>query len=161
MVDAKEAYWSIPNNILINMLKTDSNGLYSVEATFRLSKHGNNYIDSKRKKNSLFLFLSQFKSPIIIIFVFTALMSFFLGEREDALIIFSIILISSSLGFWQEKAASDVIHKLISTVKTKSKVLRDGKMEDILSENIVSGDIIILESGDKVPADCKILESKD
>ncbi|HSF00393.1 MAG TPA: HAD-IC family P-type ATPase [Nitrososphaeraceae archaeon] len=88
-------------------------------------------------------------------------MSFFLGEREDALIIFSIILISSSLGFWQEKAASDVIHKLISTVKTKSKVLRDGKIEDIISEDIVSGDIIILESGDKVPADCKILESKD
>lgn len=88
-------------------------------------------------------------------------MSFFLGEREDALIIFAIILISSSLGFWQEKTASDVIHKLISTVKTKSKVLRDGKIKDIVSENIVSGDIIILESGDKVPADCKILESKD
>ncbi|HEX2407621.1 MAG TPA: HAD-IC family P-type ATPase, partial [Nitrososphaeraceae archaeon] len=161
MIDTKEAYWFIPNNILINMLKTDTNGLSSVEANFRLSKYGNNYIDSKRKKNSLFLFLSQFKSPIIIIFVFTALLSFFLGEREDALIIFSIILISSSLGFWQEKAASDVIHKLISTVKTKSKVLRDGKIEDIISEDIVSGDIIILESGDKVPADCKILESKD
>jgi P-type Mg2+ transporter len=161
VIDTKEAYWFIPNNILINMLKTDTNGLSSDEANFRLSKYGNNLIDSKRKKNSLFLFLSQFKSPIIIIFVFTALLSFFLGEREDALIIFSIILISSSLGFWQEKAASDVIHKLISTVKTKSKVLRDGKIEDIISEEIVSGDIIILESGDKVPADCKILESKD
>ncbi len=161
MIDAKEAYWSIPNHTLINMLKTDSNGLSSVEANLRLSKHGINSIDSKRKRNSLLLFLSQFKSPIIIIFVFTALMSFFLGEREDALIIFSIILISSSLGFWQEKAASDVIHKLLSTVKTKSKVLRNGKMENIFSENIVSGDIIILESGDKVPADCKILESKD
>ncbi len=161
MIDAKEAYWSIPNNTLINMFKTDSNGLSSVEANLRLSKHGINSIDSKRKRNSLLLFLSQFKSPIIIIFVFTALMSFFLGEREDALIIFSIILISSSLGFWQEKAASDVIHKLLSTVKTKSKVFRNGKMENIFSENIVSGDIIILESGDKVPADCKILESKD
>ncbi len=161
MIDAKEAYWSIPNHTLINMLKTDSNGLSSVEANLRLSKHGINSIDSKRKRNSLLLFLSQFKSPIIIIFLFTALMSFFLGEREDALIIFSIILISSSLGFWQEKAASDVIHKLLSTVKTKSKVLRNGKMENIFSENIVSGDIIILESGDKVPADCKILESKD
>ena len=161
MTDTTEEYWSIPNNMLINMFKTDLNGLSSVEANFRLSKHGINSIDSKRKRNSLFLFLSQFKSPIIIIFVFTALMSFFLGEREDALIIFSIILISSSLGFWQEKAASDVIHKLISTVKTKSKVLRNGKMENILSENIVPGDIIILESGDKVPADCKILESKD
>lgn len=161
MIDAKEAYWSIPNHTLINMLKTDSNGLSSVEANLRLSKHGINSIDSKRKRNSLLLFLSQFKSPIIIIFLFTALMSFFLGEREDALIIFSIILISSSLGFWQEKAASDVIHKLLSTVKTKSKVFRNGKMENIFSENIVSGDIIILESGDKVPADCKILESKD
>ena len=161
MIDVKEAYWLIPNNILINMLKTDPNGLSSIEASFRLSKLGNNRLDAKRKKNFLSLFLSQFKSPIIIIFVFTALLSFFLGEREDALIIFTIILISSSLGFWQEKTASDVIHKLISTVKTKSKVLRDGKIKDIVSENIVSGDIIILESGDKVPADCKIFESKD
>jgi len=161
VIDVKEAYWLIPNNVLINMLKTDPNGLSSIEASFRLSKLGNNRLDTKRKKNFLYLFLSQFKSPIIIIFVFTALLSFFLGEREDALIIFAIILISSSLGFWQEKTASDVIHKLISTVKTKSKVLRDGKIKDIVSENIVSGDIIILESGDKVPADCKILESKD
>ena len=161
VIDVKEAYWLIPNNVLINMLKTDPNGLSSIEASFRLSKLGNNRLDTKRKKNFLSLFLSQFKSPIIIIFVFTALLSFFLGEREDALIIFAIILISSSLGFWQEKTASDVIHKLISTVKTKSKVLRDGKIKDIVSENIVSGDIIILESGDKVPADCKILESKD
>ena len=161
MIDVKESYWLIPNNVLINMLKTDPNGLSSIEASFRLSKLGNNRLDTKRKKNFLSLFLAQFKSPIIIIFVFTALLSFFLGEREDALIIFAIILISSSLGFWQEKTASDVIHKLISTVKTKSKVLRDGKIKDIVSENIVSGDIIILESGDKVPADCKILESKD
>ena len=160
MIDVKEAYWLIPNNVLINMLKTDPNGLSSIEASIRLSKLGNNRLDTK-KKNFLSLFLSQFKSPIIIIFVFTALLSFFLGEREDALIIFTIILISSSLGFWQEKTASDVIHKLISTVKTKSKVLRDGKIKDIVSENIVSGDIIILESGDKVPADCKIFESKD
>ena len=159
VIDVKEAYWLIPNNVLINMLKTDPNGLSSIEASFRLSKLGNNRLDTK--KNFLSLFLSQFKSPIIIIFVFTALLSFFLGEREDALIIFAIILISSSLGFWQEKTSSDVIHKLISTVKTKSKVLRDGKIKDIVSENIVSGDIIILESGDKVPADCKILESKD
>ena len=161
MIDVKEVYWLIPNNVLINMLKTDPNGLSSIESSFRLSKLGNNRLDTKRKKNFLSLFISQFKSPIIIIFVFTALLSFFLGEREDALIIFAIILISSSLGFWQEKTASDVIHKLISTVKTKSKVLRDGKIKDIVSENIVSGDIIILESGDKVPADCKILESKD
>ena len=161
VIDVKKAYWLIPNNVLINMLKTDPNGLSSIESSFRLSKLGNNRLDTKRKKNFLSLFISQFKSPIIIIFVFTALLSFFLGEREDALIIFAIILISSSLGFWQEKTASDVIHKLISTVKTKSKVLRDGKIKDIVSENIVSGDIIILESGDKVPADCKILESKD
>jgi Mg2+-importing ATPase len=161
VIDVKEAYWLIPNNVLINMLKTDPNGLSSIESSFRLSKLGNNRLDTKKKKNFLSLFLSQFKSPIIIIFVFTALLSFFLGEREDALIIFAIILISSSLGFWQEKTASDVIHKLISTVKTKSKVLRDGKIKDIVSENIVSGDIIILESGDKIPADCKILESKD
>ncbi len=160
--EKKEEYWNISNQVLLNILKTSPNGLSSIEANERLSKYGHNIINTHRKTNSsLSLFISQLKSPIIIIFIFTALLTLILKEVEDASIILSIVLISSFLGFWQEKNASNAIDKLLSTIKIKSTVLRNGIIKDIPIEYIVPGDIVILNSGDKIPADCKILESKD
>ena len=161
--EKKEEYWNISNQVLLNILKTSpKNGLSSSEANERLSKYGHNIINAHRKTNSsLSLFISQLKSPIIIIFIFTALLTLILEEVENASIILSIVLISSFLGFWQEKNASNAIDKLLSIIKIKSTVLRNGIIEDIPTEDIVPGDIVILNSGDKIPADCKILESKD
>jgi Mg2+-importing ATPase len=162
--ETKEEYWNISNQVLFNILKTSpKNGLSSIEANERISKYGHNIIiNTHRKTNSsLSLFISQLKNPIIIIFIFTALLTLILKEVEDASIILSIILISSFLGFWQEKNASNAIDKLLSMIKIKSTVLRNGIIEDIPIEDIVPGDIVILNSGDKIPADCKILESKD
>lgn len=156
-----EAYWNIPNDSLMDFLNTTPQGLSSTDAKDRLIKYGINAVDYKRKVGSLSLFLSQFKSPIIIIFLATAFLSFMLQAREDALIIISIVLISSYLGYWQERGASKAMEKLISLIKIKSSILRDGIVQDISSENIVPGDIVILNSGDKIPADSKILECKD
>jgi Mg2+-importing ATPase len=156
-----EAYWSIPNDSLIHSLNTTSDGLSSIDANNRLIKYGINVVDYKRKTGSLSLFLSQFKSPIILIFLATAFLSFILQAREDALIIISIVLISSFLGYWQERGASKAMDKLASLIKIKSAILRDGIVQDISSEDVVAGDIVILNSGDKIPADCKILECKD
>ena len=130
--EKKEEYWNISNQVLLNILKTSPNGLSSIEATERLSKYGHNIINTHRKTNSsLSLFISQLKSPIIIIFIFTALLTLILKEVEDASIILSIVLISSFLGFWQEKNASNAIDKLLSTIKIKSTVLRNGIIKDI------------------------------
>jgi Mg2+-importing ATPase len=162
--EKKEEYWNISNQVLLNLLNTSpKNGLSSIEANERLSKFGHNIIvNTYRKTNSSWsLFISQLKNPIIIIFLFTALLTLILKEVENASIIISIVLISSFLGFWQEKNASNAIDKLLSMIKIKSTVLRNGINEDIPIEDIVPGDIVILNSGDKVPADCKILESKD
>jgi Mg2+-importing ATPase len=161
MISEKEAYWSITNDSLVKALNVTSKGLTSTDANDRLTTYGFNTVDHKRKADSLSIFLSQFKSPIIIIFPATSLLSFIFQAREDALIIISIVLISSFLGYWQEKGASEAIDKLISLIKVKSSVLRDGKVQDISSEDVVPGDTVILKSGDKVPADCKILECKD
>jgi Mg2+-importing ATPase len=161
MINQKEAYWSIPNDSLAKALNVTSKGLTSTDANDRLTKYGFNTVDHKRKTDSLTIFLSQFKSPIILIFLATALLSLILQAREDALIIILIVLISSFLGYWQEKGASEAVDKLVSLVKAKSSILRDGKIQEISSEDIVPGDIVILKSGDKIPADCKILECKD
>ncbi len=122
--EKKEEYWNISNQVLLNILKTSpKNGLSSSEANERLSKYGHNIINTHRKTNSsLSLFISQLKSPIIIIFIFTALLTLILEEVENASIILSIVLISSFLGFWQEKNASNAIDKLLSIIKIKSTV---------------------------------------
>jgi Mg2+-importing ATPase len=136
-------------------------GLTAAEANLRLSKYGKNLLKSKRETNSISLLISQFKSPIIIIFIFTSILSYFLGQIEDALIILSIVVASGILGFWQEKGATDAVTKLLAIVQLKSIVLRDGTDCLIPFEDIVPGDIIMLKSGDNIPADCMIINSKD
>ena len=136
-------------------------GLSSFQAKERLTTYGKNLVTTDKKKHWLSLLISQFKTPIIVIFIFTAVLSFFLGEEENALIIIVIVVISGVLGFWQEKRASDAVNKLLAIVQPKCKVIRDGKLQEVISENVVPGDLVVLNSGDSVPADSLIIESKD
>ena len=154
-------YWSIPTADLQQVNNTTEAGLTSKEANLRLSKFGKNLVKSKKKTDLLSLLISQFKSPIIVIFIFTSVLSFFLGQTEDALIIISIVIVSGLLGFWQEKGATDAITKLLAIVQLKTTALRDTKLQEIPFEDIVNGDIVMLKSGDSIPADCIIIESKD
>src|SRR5208283_429789 len=119
------------------------------------------FLKPKKRTDTLTLLLSQFRSPITLILIFASGLSFFLGDVTDTVIILIIILISSMLGFWQEKGAADAFEKLLAAVQIKAAVLRDGEEKEIPLEEIVPGDIIILNAGDIIPADCLILESKD
>ena len=109
MTNIEQEYWSIPTADLLEQLsdrtgeQEKGQGLTSKEANIRLSKYGKNLLKSKKKTDSLSLLLAQFKTPIIIIFISTSVLSFFLGQTEDALIIISIVIVSGILGFWQEK----------------------------------------------------------
>ncbi len=102
---------------------------------------------------------NQFKSALAIILMASAVLSFFLGERTDALIILIIIIVSAMLGFFQEKSASNAVQKLLALVKVDAKVIRDGKEISIPLEEVVPGDIALLRAGDMVPGDCRLLES--
>jgi len=127
-------FWSIPTTDLLRQFnkteeKQQEAGLTSTEANLKLRKFGKNLVKSKKKTGLLSLLISQFKSPIIVIFIFTSILSFFLGQTEDALIIISIVIVSGILGFWQEKGATDAITKLLTIVKLKTTVLRDRKLQ--------------------------------
>jgi P-type Mg2+ transporter len=159
-------YWSISTADLIQELNNitqeyQETGLTSTQANRRLSNYGKNLVKPKKKTDLLSLLISQFKSPIIIIFIFTSILSFFLGQVEDSLIIISIVIVSGLLGFWQEKGATDAITKLLAVVQLKTTVLRDKKIQEIPFEDVVPGDIVMLKSGDSIPADCVIIESTD
>jgi Mg2+-importing ATPase len=131
------------------------------EARKRLEQYGANLLKPKKRSDALTLLLTQFKSPLILILIFAGALSFFLGDPVNAFIILAIILISSLLGFWQERGAANAVEKLLAIVQTKTTVLRDGNQKEIPAERIVPGDVIILNAGDLIPGDSIILESKD
>ena len=143
------------------MLNATEAGLDEKEAQKRLKRYGANLLKPSKKLHSLSLLLSQFKSPIILLLIFAACLSFYLHQVTGASIILIIISISGLLGFWQERRAADAVAGLLSIIQIRASVLRDRMQKEVLTEYIVPGDIIILKAGDIVPADCRILQSKD
>lgn len=159
--DSFLSFWSIPPVELLGKLSTSIKGLTNDEVLIRQKIYGRNTINTRKKKNTFFLLVSQFKSPIILILIFAAILSIFLRDRNDAIIILIIVIISGILGFWQEKGANNAVAKLLSRVQINAAVIRDGKEIEVSADLIVPGDIIILNAGDIIPGDLILIESKD
>jgi Mg2+-importing ATPase len=155
------AFWSIPVEELIDRLQTTHQGLSSTEARRRLALHGPNLLKPKKRSNVLLLLAAQFRSPLILILLSAAVLSYFLREHVDGSIIVGIVLMSGILGFWQEKRAADAIERLLAIVRVKAQVIRDGVSIEMPVEEVVPGDICFLNAGDIIPGDCLLLESKD
>jgi P-type Mg2+ transporter len=161
MNQVPSAFWSLSAADLLKLLETVKEGLSVTEAKKRLAQYGANLLKPPKRTDVLTLMISQFKSPIILILFFATGLSFFLHDAVDAIIILSIVLASGLLGFWQEHGASNAIEKLLSIVQIKAAVLRDGKSIEISVEQIVPGDIVILNAGDIIPGDGILQDSKD
>ncbi|MBQ7740067.1 MAG: calcium-translocating P-type ATPase, PMCA-type [Eubacterium sp.] len=141
-------------------------GLSSSEAANRLEKNGKNKLDEGKKDSLIKRFLSQLADPMIIILIVAAVISAITatinGEKEgyaDVIIIMIVVIINAVLGVYQESKAEKAIEALQEIAAATSKVIRDGKLIDVRSEELVVGDIVVLEAGDSVPADCRIIEN--
>jgi magnesium-translocating P-type ATPase len=154
-------FWSISSADLLNNLQTVAGGLTTNEAKKRLISYGANRLKPQKRSDTFTLLIAQFKSPIILILLFATVLSLFLHNIVDASIILVIVLISGLLGFWQEHGASNAVAKLLAIVQIKTAILRDESQQEIPIEDVVPGDIVILNAGDIVPGDCILLESKD
>ncbi len=139
-------------------LNSTSKGLSNSEALKRLEIDGKNILPKEKRPSIWMLYLKEIISPIEIILIITVIVSFFAGETLDALVILFIILVDTIMGTYQENKALKSAESLNSLLKNKSLVLRDEKKKTIDSENVVLGDIIFLESGDKIPADARLIE---
>jgi len=157
----RKAFWSLPPGTLFQQIGTGPQGLTTDGARERLDRFGANRLKSKKRTDAPTLLLSQFKSPIILILVLAAGLSFFLRNPVDALIILTIVVVSGLLGFWQERGAAGAVERLIAIIQIKAEIIRDGTPSEIPVEDVVAGDIVLLNAGDNVPADCRILNSKD
>ena len=153
-------FWHLPIDQIFTHFKSQKEGLTSQEAQRRLNSYGLNSLKPPARGKGITLFISQFKSPLILLLIGAALLSFFLGGYTDTLIIFSIVFLSGLLGFFQERGALNTLEKLMQLVENKATVLRDGKETEIPIEKVVPGDIVILKAGDLIPADCILFEAK-
>lgn len=142
-------------------LETTLNGLSENEGMERLKRNGLNTISDKKEVNIVIEFLSHFKSPLIIILLIAAGISASLGEIKNLVIIFSMVLASVVLDFFEEHSANNAAEKLKEKVTTTATVIREGKQRDIKSSHLCVGDIIFLSAGDLVPADARIIEADD
>ena len=133
----------------------------SDEVQRRLLRYGSNLLKPKKKSDALTLLFAQFKSPIILILIFAAGLSFFLHNPIDATIILVIVLVSGFLGFWQERGAVNAVEKLYAIVQIKTTVVRNGDSKEVPIEEVVPGDIVFIKASDVIPGDCLLLESKD
>lgn len=134
-------------------------GLSSNEAMHRLQKNGPNTIERKKKVSPLKIFLAQFNDFIIWVLIFAAAISGKMGEVADAITIMVIIFMNAILGFIQEYKTEKSLEALKALSAPTAKVIRDGRVKVICADDLVEGDVIILESGDRIPADCYIIES--
>lgn len=145
---------------VINELSTDLiNGLSSSEAKLRLTKYGLNKIQGKKKKSIFQLFLAQINDIMIYILLIAAIISFVVGEVSDSIIILIVIFINAIIGVIQESKAEKALEALKSMSTPKAIVKRDGNIIEIPSEEVVIGDIIIIDAGRYIPADLRIVES--
>lgn len=158
---ATAAYWNTPPEQLLTELHSAPNGLSQDDAERRLKQFGPNSIHEGSQVTAFGLFLSQFKSPLVLILVFAALISAIAGEWPDAVIVLAVVLGSTTLGFVQEYRASGAIEKLRSKVMIKSSVVRDGQSSEVLSKDVVPGDVVLLSAGSLIPADGVVLEAND
>ena len=155
------SYWSRTPEELSATLQSSPQGLSSASAQERLNKIGRNSLKSHKKAAPLLLLLSQFKSPLVLILVFAAIISVITGEWIDASIILAIVIASAILGFVQEYGASNAVEKLRSRVTLKVNVLRDGERKNLLAEEVVPGDVVLLSAGNIIPADGVVIEADD
>jgi P-type Mg2+ transporter len=161
MVSSSTQYWHQPAPELLQDLQASPQGLSEADSAQRIKTYGPNRLQPRQRHDALTLFLAQFKSPLVIILLCAAVLSFFLDSRPEAVIILVIVCLSSLLSFWQEYSASDAVQKLLAIVQLQALVRRGGVDREVPVEEIVPGDIVILAAGDIIPADGVILESKD
>lgn len=155
-------YWSLPSETLVQNLQSNlQTGLTAAQAQNRLVQVGPNRIQTEVEVTPLVLFLNQFKNPILLILIVATILSAFLQDWADAMIILLIVLGSALLSFSQEFSASTAAAKLRASLRLNAKVRRDGRVQDISVDDIVPGDLVLLAAGSLIPADGIILEAKD
>lgn len=159
--ESSPPWWTSSLADALRALETSADGLRGREAAERLQRHGSNTLQGQQALTVLALLLRQLGSPIVLILIAAALLSFAMRDATDGFIILTIVGASSLLGFWQEYRAVTAMARLQQMVEVRTEVLRDGQAVSVPMAQVVPGDVVLLSAGTSVPADCRLLEERD
>ena len=155
----KQNWHNLDKEEILRVLNSRLQGLTILEAKARLSECGPNVLKEPKKISALALFLEQFKSFLILILLLATAISVIIGEVVEGLIILSIVIMAAVLGFIQNFRAEKALQALKKMVAPLARVIRDGKEQEILAQELVPGDIILVNAGARLSADCRLLEA--
>ncbi|HEY5369978.1 MAG TPA: cation-translocating P-type ATPase [Hanamia sp.] len=148
---------SIPE--VLKLLDTNEQGLSTIDSEEKLKRTGPNELEEGKKKSIVKMLLSQFKDVMILILLIAAIISGFIGEFTDTIVIIVIVLLNAVLGFYQEYRADKAMQALKKMSVTQARVLRNNQMVILPATQLVPGDVVVLETGNAVPADIRLMES--
>ena len=154
----EEKWHALPEEDILEELKTSREGISFKEASKRLILYGVNALPVKAPPTIWNILLHQILNPLIFILIAAGIASLVIGEMADAVFIFIVIVLNSGMGAYQEYSAEKSAHSLQKMLKIRALVLREGQKKEIPAEELVPGDIVFLESGKKVPADIRLLD---
>jgi Ca2+-transporting ATPase len=154
-----EEYYNKTISDVLAKLSTSESGLSSKEVTERIRHYGKNELESGIQVPKWLMFLSQFRDVLVIVLLIAGIISFLIGNFQDSAIMLVIVLINAIVGFIQQYKAEKIIEKLKDMIKSPARVIRDEKIAEISQSELVPGDIIEIEEGDKLPADIRLIES--
>ena len=146
---------------VLKNVESNYNGLTAEEASKRIPKYGKNELVEEEKPGPLRRFLGQFKDFLIILLIVAALAAAFIGDTTDAAVIFVVVVLNAVVGFIQENRAEEAMEKLKGMSSTEAVVVRDAENQKIAAAELTIGDVVVIEEGDNIPADIRILKSYD
>ncbi|MBW3545261.1 MAG: cation-transporting P-type ATPase [Bacteroidetes bacterium] len=160
--DKKNNWHSLEPDVVARELEASADkGLSRDEARQRLQKWGPNTITKTKQQPAWLRFLLQFHQPLIYILLVATVVTIILGEYLDAAVIFAVVFINAVIGYIQESKALKAIDALSKSMSLKAHVIRDGKKQDLNAKDLVPGDLVLVQAGDKFPADVRLVEARD
>lgn len=152
------AYWSRDRDQVFEEFNSSKNGLSEKEVESRLSQYGLNDIPKRRERTALHLFVSQLRDLLVIALIVAAAVSFLTGGEIEGIIIAAIVAVNIIVGFVQEYKSEKALQKLAVLIKYRVRVVREKRILEVDTRHIVPGDIVLLETGDRIPADLRLVE---
>lgn len=155
------SYYRLEADDVLRQLHTQESGLSGTEVASRIKQYGPNILNTKKREPLVWTYLKQFKDLMIILLLISGGVSMYLDDRNTAIVLWVLAFFNTTIGFMQEFKAGKVMDSLERLVVNQARVMRDGKVVQVPSANLVAGDIVYVEEGDSVPADLRIVHEEE